>query len=88
MWLIPHGQDTNDVLNIVAGSINNAAFIGVETKDIQNSNVIFFLDMVFFCRDCAAMVVVSDVKGHTANALCTWCTLKKERGSTRSDYMY
>lgn len=86
--LVPNGQEPNDVLNIVVDNVLDGSLNGFQTTDAYNRKVHCFLDMVAFFGDSPAAAAVSDVKVHTANALCTSCTFTRKRGSTRSDYMF
>lgn len=72
-------QNHNKVMNLILDDIAEGSRTGVDGVDSYGSHVRIFLDRVSFFWDYPAITLCSDVLGHTGNAFCAHCLIKKIR---------
>ena len=87
LTLCPDELEHNDVLTLVLEDISRAAKTGVDGFDPYGRRVRIFLDPVSFYADYPAAVEVADSYGHSGNAYCTHCTVRKRDATFGSKFL-
>ena len=75
--LIPHNQDERKLFKIIEDDVLRAGRDGVTVIDPYGNIAKVFIDMVSFFADYPAVTSMCDVRGHTATAFCTFCSMQK-----------
>ena len=76
----PHGLDTNRVLSYIVDDIVDGTVNGKDTIDAYGRKVKLFLDTPGLLADTPAQSAANDLRGHTANSYCGYCSTKKRKG--------
>ena len=77
LTIVPDGQDVRTVFRRIEDDLITAATEGVVGKDPYGNDARIFVDSVSFYGDYPAVTSMTDVRGHTATAFCTFCTMRR-----------
>ena len=77
LTIVPDGQDVRTVFRRIEDDLITAATEGVVGKDPYGNEARIFVDPVSFYGDYPAVTSMTDVRGHTATAFCTFCTMRR-----------
>ena len=80
LCLTPHGCSINKAMGMILEDIREAAVHGVQGIDPFGRTVRIFIDTTAFFGDLPQAAAFTDVLGHTANALCTLCYMRRRKG--------
>ena len=83
-----HGQPVEDVLRTVLADLSEAARHGVHGIDPYGRKVRIFIDTVAFFGDMPQAAGFTDTLGHTSNALCTLCSMRRRKGTADPETNY
>ena len=86
--LVPHGLDMRKVFRLLEADLVKSATNGVEVIDPYGKRAKVFVDLVSFFGDYPAVTAMADVRGHTANAFCTFCTMRKRDDAQGHNLLY
>ena len=76
----PHGIDTNKVLHHIVDDLVNSTVYGIDTHDALGRRVKVFTDIPGILVDTPAQTAANDLRGHTADAPCAYCSTRKRKG--------
>ena len=77
LTLIPDKGDDWNVFKLIEDDLVTAATEGIVTVDPYGATVRVFVVMVSFFGDYPAVTAMSDLRGHTVLAFCTFCLMRK-----------
>lgn len=80
LCLTAHGSSINAGLNIIRDDLLHGSRHGVPGIDPFGRPVRIFVDAVGLFGDFPQAAAFTDVLGHTANALCTLCFMRRRKG--------
>ena len=80
LTIAPHRMDPNIVLSHIVDDVVNGAVHGINTVDAYGNIVKLFLDIPGTLADTLAQTAGADLKGHTADAYCAYCSSRKRKG--------
>ena len=80
LTVAPHGLDTNRVLSYIVDDIVDGTVYGIDTIDAYGRKVKLFLDTPGLLADTPAQTAANDLRGHTANSYCGYCSTRKRKG--------
>ena len=81
LTVVPHGQDVGRVFRQIEDDLVEASTAGVVGVDPYGNVARIFVDPVSFFGDYPAVTAMTDVRGHTATAFCTFCTMRRRTQS-------
>ena len=79
--IAPFGVDENDALNTILQDIQVAATDGIQGVDPYGKSVRIFVDPLGFFGDYPAASAMSDCMGHSADAYCNLCGVRRRKGT-------
>ena len=86
--LAAHGQDTNEVLEFIVNDIVTGAVTGFSGINPDGVRVTIFLDAVAIIGDYPAVTSGTDLSGHNADSFCSYCAMRKRKGSKSTELLY
>ena len=86
--LIPDKGDDWKLFKLIEGNLVTAATEGIVTVDPYGATVQVFVDMVSFFGDYPAVTAMSDLRGHTGLAFCTFCSMRKREDECGRNLLY
>ena len=79
LCLTPHGISVSNVMNRIIDDVCDCAKYGVTGMDPLGRKVIIFLDIVNMIGDYPQVAKYTDVLGHSADAMCALCVVRKRK---------
>ncbi len=83
-----HGQDPNELLEYIVDDILEGVTSGFDSFDPYGKKVKVFLDPVAIIGDYPAVSSSTDVAGHTADAFCSFCAVRKRKGGQHPQILF
>ena len=79
LCLTPHGIKAEDVFNKIIDDVCECARNGVTGVDPLGRRVRIYIDVMQFIGDFPQVAKYTDVLGHTADSMCSLCTIRKRK---------
>ena len=79
LCITPHGMSINSALGIILEDLRKSATEGIDGIDPSGRRVRIFIDTVAFFGDFPQVAAFTDVLGHSANALCSHCYMRRRK---------
>ena len=79
LCLTPNGMKPEHVMKSIIDDITACARDGVKAVDPFGRSVTVFIDVVQFIGDFPQVAKYTDVAGHSADAMCSLCTVRKRK---------
>ena len=83
-----HGQDTNSILDHIVDDIFNGTVQGIDAINPKREIVKIFLDSFANIGDYPAVTTNADLSGHTSDMFCSFCTIRRCKGTNSSEILY
>ena len=88
LTLIPDGKNARHVFKMIEDDLVQSASTGVDAVDPYGQRVRVYVDVVSFFADYPAVTEMTDVRGHMANAFCTFCTMHRRNDANGRNLLY
>jgi len=88
LTLCPSGHDVNDCLNMISEDLEKSVRFGIVGRDSYGRRVRIFIDPTTYLGDYPATAAISDTMGHTADAHCTLCAIRRKKGSRHGEIVF